>query len=631
MTLVASRALHNRNLLLLSFSGGPLALMRITHPRLPVGYMHTGRHGRAIALLRALDWSTDGEQCLAALQDVVRCALRGGLRAPAESVVQAALGTYFQNKANANPAAQRFAPSVHDLARKFFHHLLRRGRMDKALSLAVELDACDLFADARWAAARAGLRALADEAHALATAAAIRASPSSVHDSTCTESCSQCSSRSSRSVSDDETSDSNRSEMRRAPPLPRLPPLPSCHTVMPVPIVPHEPISTNSIRPLHQYLDRDLTIWNKEISNDPTKVMSKESTRPINTPGQQKTWLNIDSSFLNYTQNSNQNKHLVVSNHSTRVKVQDNTNINPVSKIYNERLMNFNKAYQIEPRNIASSSTYNTIHRYRDDPTTSYDRKTYNEHSLLNIKPALKYPGEKNKVKFSDTVTIAVVPDNGNLRERSEHPGSLPRVHLANWPSSTASPAAPSGTMLDYVETALMHPIPKKGKHLNPTNYRPIKISFLFSRLMRLTPALGLLKEYHLIVTTTTVLIVVEAVDSKESFCFGRVNTPCPARASLAPAALQFSRACRDLFACYCTRFLWEIESETNKFTEEPVTGIAKLKFNRQATSLIEPMTAGEEELSSGDREPTWNVAAGDDHPSGLATWSGLQATVGYL
>ncbi|GBP03921.1 Probable ATP-dependent RNA helicase spindle-E [Eumeta japonica] len=35
---------------------------------------------------------------------------------------------------------------------------------------------------------------------------------------------------------------------------------------------------------------------------------------------------------------------------------------------------------------------------------------------------------------------------------------------------------------------------------------------------------------------------------------FGRVNIPCPARASLAPHALQFSRTCRDSFACYCTR-----------------------------------------------------------------------------
>ncbi|GBP34575.1 hypothetical protein EVAR_85295_1 [Eumeta japonica] len=35
---------------------------------------------------------------------------------------------------------------------------------------------------------------------------------------------------------------------------------------------------------------------------------------------------------------------------------------------------------------------------------------------------------------------------------------------------------------------------------------------------------------------------------------FGRVNTPRPARAPLAPPALQFSRTCRDSFACYCTR-----------------------------------------------------------------------------
>lgn len=40
--------------------------------------------------------------------------------------------------------------------------------MDKALSLAVDLGAWDLFTDARWAALRVGNRAIAEEAHALA-------------------------------------------------------------------------------------------------------------------------------------------------------------------------------------------------------------------------------------------------------------------------------------------------------------------------------------------------------------------------------------------------------------------------------------------------------------------------------
>ena len=49
-----------------------------------------------------------------------------------------------------------------------FERPCRRGRIEKALSLAVDLSAWDLFCDARWAAERRALTALATEAASLA-------------------------------------------------------------------------------------------------------------------------------------------------------------------------------------------------------------------------------------------------------------------------------------------------------------------------------------------------------------------------------------------------------------------------------------------------------------------------------
>lgn len=46
--------------------------------------------------------------------------------------------------------------------------LYSRGRIEKALSLAVDLSCWDLFCDARWAASRRALPALATEAASLA-------------------------------------------------------------------------------------------------------------------------------------------------------------------------------------------------------------------------------------------------------------------------------------------------------------------------------------------------------------------------------------------------------------------------------------------------------------------------------
>ncbi|XP_028174973.1 WD repeat-containing and planar cell polarity effector protein fritz isoform X1 [Ostrinia furnacalis] len=383
--ILATREAKGGPLVLVSFSGGPLALLHITHPRLLTAWLRNGRSSNAVALLRALDWDKDGMDCLWAVNKLVCAALRSGNEALSEEgVAQSALGAYLAPRAPLPAGAARYAPPLHDLARKFFHHLLRRGRIEKALSLAVDLRAWDLFADARWAAARKNLPHLADEAAALADHYAGEGRP----DSECSESCSQCS---SHSYSDDETSAS--SEVKtKPPPLPRV----SIPTVMPVPINHSEPPTAHSIRPnLHQYLERDNTIWNTNVDDTYLKV-NQEKIKPILTHSVR--WHSVDN-MLNTRQNS---LHTLASISEVVTKPASSI-VDIIPRVQDDRMTShFRSVYQTELREEAPMYRYhNNFHASAlNNRTHKFDADRTGNRST-----------EKNKVKFSDTVTIAVVSE----------------------------------------------------------------------------------------------------------------------------------------------------------------------------------------------------------------------------
>ena len=59
-----------------------------------------------------------------------------------------------------------FAEPVHDLSRRFFHHLVRHRQIVKAFQLAVDINDYDLFMDLHHAAKRlGGLDDLAEAAY----------------------------------------------------------------------------------------------------------------------------------------------------------------------------------------------------------------------------------------------------------------------------------------------------------------------------------------------------------------------------------------------------------------------------------------------------------------------------------
>ncbi|XP_013187324.1 WD repeat-containing and planar cell polarity effector protein fritz isoform X2 [Amyelois transitella] len=435
LQILATRKTIGGSCILATFNCGPLALLRITHGRLLTAWLQAGRSSNAVSLLRAMDWDEEGTECLWAVNKLVCQALRSG---PAwlaeEGAAQAALGAFLAPRGAPPAAAARFAAPVHDLARKFAHHLLRRGGAEKVLSLAVDLQAWDVCCDVRWWAARHARPELRREAAALAARyAALHA-----QDSDCSDSCSQCSSRSYSTSEADTNEDTTKTE---PPPLPRVS-LPSYPTVMPVLITPTEPTSTNSIRPnLHQYLERDNTIWNTNVKETngydmyKTVLTNNMKSMNINKPGSSK---------------------LMVIN-----EVPSNTTVD-IPRVHEDRLNSghFMNMFKTELREEFPN-------RYRYQITDSSNSSL---NALGRSDNGMERNGhksvEKNKVKFSNTVTVAVVSEPRVCPETEREladslPLCAPHAYLSAFaplPAPAAPPAppapapAPAAGTLDYVE-----------------------------------------------------------------------------------------------------------------------------------------------------------------------------------
>lgn len=185
----------------------------------------------------------------------------------------------------------------------------------------------------------------------------------------------------------------------KPPPLPRVA-IPQNPTIMPVPITQAEPMSTNSIRPnLHQYLERDNTIWNTTVKDDTHVLKEYNSIKPI-LSNQNSKWHSVDNMLLNY------NGSNVLAMNGGPSKPRSILDIMPRT---HEKLStaHFRHLFQSELR----EELPNTLYRYQN--SNNYSASGLNDrvlrHDLEMDRPVVR-SGERNKVKFSDTVTIAVVP-----------------------------------------------------------------------------------------------------------------------------------------------------------------------------------------------------------------------------
>lgn len=172
---------------------------------------------------------------------------------------------------------------------------------------------------------------------------------------------------------------------------------------MPVPRTRKEPISTTSIRPnLHQYLDKENSIWNKDLIEDqqgPGLVDSLKSLRI------RSKWTNEEEVLINRRLNSG------------LASINENSDTtNDLEKVKNNReemFSQFRQGYRSDLTDVP-----NTLYRYRDNiehRMTFRDRRFENS-SLVNDRSSTR-TGEKNKVKFSDTVSIAVVSVSIYIKE----------------------------------------------------------------------------------------------------------------------------------------------------------------------------------------------------------------------
>ncbi|XP_054874546.1 WD repeat-containing and planar cell polarity effector protein fritz homolog isoform X2 [Amphiprion ocellaris] len=174
------------DMLMLAFHGGPLAALRFRLGALSGGLMgplellqqrlRCGQVGEALGILEAMDWSTRGEESFRGLSSITNHLLRLELTAEREAQLEAALGVFYAPSAPlSDTLLLEYREPISKYARRFFHHLLRHQRFEKAFLLAVDLEDRDLFMDLHYVAGDKGELLLADVARRKANGMEARA------------------------------------------------------------------------------------------------------------------------------------------------------------------------------------------------------------------------------------------------------------------------------------------------------------------------------------------------------------------------------------------------------------------------------------------------------------------------
>ncbi|XP_052249458.1 WD repeat-containing and planar cell polarity effector protein fritz homolog isoform X3 [Dreissena polymorpha] len=148
---------------LLQMSLGLVSRERFSCVELVREYIRAKQVDEAVSLLCSMSWDQDGTSCYTCLTTIVTHLLKMPLNAEREVNLQTALGTFYSPK---QPLSEStildYRDPISRLARRFFHHLLRYARFDKAYLLAVDIGAKDLFMDIHFMALDKGETALAE-------------------------------------------------------------------------------------------------------------------------------------------------------------------------------------------------------------------------------------------------------------------------------------------------------------------------------------------------------------------------------------------------------------------------------------------------------------------------------------
>ncbi|KAG2467337.1 FRITZ protein, partial [Polypterus senegalus] len=170
-----SGTLNIHDLLFLRFDKGPLGMLcfklgamttgQLGHTELVHQCIRYGQIDEAVNILSAINWNTMGPDCYICLSAIFDHLLRQNLTAEREAQIEAALGTFYTP---ARPLTEttvlEYRDAICKYARRFFHHLLRYQRFEKAFLLAIDIGARDLYMDIHYLALDKGELVLAEVA-----------------------------------------------------------------------------------------------------------------------------------------------------------------------------------------------------------------------------------------------------------------------------------------------------------------------------------------------------------------------------------------------------------------------------------------------------------------------------------
>ncbi|CAH1792439.1 unnamed protein product [Owenia fusiformis] len=147
---------------LLLFQGGAMNGSVLTPLHLLNHYCRHRQMDQAVNLCSSLNWDSDGPSCYTVLSKVMNCLLKMSLNPDREAQLETCLGCFY---APCRPLSEvtvlEYRDQISRLARRFFHHLLRYSRFEKAFLLAVDIGSRDLFMDIYHVAKDRGELALA--------------------------------------------------------------------------------------------------------------------------------------------------------------------------------------------------------------------------------------------------------------------------------------------------------------------------------------------------------------------------------------------------------------------------------------------------------------------------------------
>ncbi|XP_005425840.1 WD repeat-containing and planar cell polarity effector protein fritz homolog isoform X1 [Geospiza fortis] len=163
------------DLLLVRFDKGPLGVLHFKLGVLTRGqlgleeiihqYIHYDEIQEAINVLSTMNWNMMGQRCFICLSAICNHLLKQKLTPAREAQLEASLGTFYApTKPLLDRTVLEYRDPISRYARRFFHHLLRYQRFEKAFLLAVDIGARDLFMDIHYLALDKGELALAEVA-----------------------------------------------------------------------------------------------------------------------------------------------------------------------------------------------------------------------------------------------------------------------------------------------------------------------------------------------------------------------------------------------------------------------------------------------------------------------------------